>query len=221
MAYDWDFSIIWQYRLVFWQGAIWTVLVTAGSIFCGTLLGILLSVLRLARPWWLRVPAFLIIELLLALPVLVLLIWIYYCGPLIGLRLSGFWTAVLALSLSLSAFVEEVIRGGLASVPPGSVEAGRVLGLSRFQTLRWIVLPQALRVMTPPLLGQYISCLKLSSLASVIAVYELLHSAQNLITTTYRPLEIYTAVAGAYVVLILPLSLVTRRIEASKSWKLS
>jgi polar amino acid transport system permease protein len=162
------------------------------------------------------------VELFLALPVLVLLIWIYFCGPLLlGISLSGFWTAVVALSLSLSAFAAEIVRSGILSVPKGQTEAARALGMSRVQSLLYISIPQAIRVMIPPFLGIYIACLKTTSLASTIAVYELLHSAQSLIVSSYRPLEIYTTVALIYVAMVLPISYITRRFESTQPWKLS
>jgi polar amino acid transport system permease protein len=220
--YDWDFRIIWQNRWVFVHGGVITVEITLFSIVLGTAAGCLLGLGRSARPLWVRLPVSAFVELFLALPVLVLLIWIYYCGPLlVGINLSGFWTAVLGLSLSLSAFVAEIVRAGLQAVPKGQVEAARALGMTWLQSLVWITIPQAMRVIVPPLLGMYASTLKLSSLASVIAVYELLHSAQNLITLTFRPLEVYTTIAVVYVILILPLILVTRRLESIKGWRLS
>lgn len=219
--YDWEFRIIWLHRWVFVRGAWITIELTLLTILFGTIFGSILGLGRKSKHMWLRVPVSIYVELFLALPVLVLLIWIYYCSPLIGLNTSGFWTAVLALALSLSAFVAEIVRSGLMSVPEGQVEAARALGMSRTQTLVHIVIPQALRVMIPPLLATYISTLKLSSLASVIAVYELLHSAQNLIMHSFRPLEIYTTVAVVYVIIILPLALVTRRLESTRNWRLS
>ncbi len=220
--YDWDFNIVFQHKEVFLSGAIITLEITFYAIIFGTLLGAVLGVAKKSKSPYIRIPANIYIELFLALPILVLLIWIYYCGPLLfGLNLSGFWTAVLALSLSLSAFVAEIVRSGLISVPIGQIESARGLGLSSFQTITRIVLPQAIKVMTPPLLSMYISTLKMSSLASVIAVYELLHSAQNLILSSYRPLEVYTAVAISYLILILPLTLLTRRFETSKKWRIS
>ena len=206
--------------MVFIDGALLTLLITLWSIILGTGGGFLLTLGRTSKMWWLAVPSAVIIEVLLALPVLVLMIGIYYCGPVIGLKLSGMATAVLALALSLSAFVEEIFRAALSAIPRGQVEAARALGMSQVQASIKIVIPQALRIITPPLLGQYIGCLKLSSLASVIAVYELMHSAENLITSTYRPLEVYTALAVMYLILILPLSLITRRFEATQVWKL-
>lgn len=218
--YEWDFNIVLQNKWVFVQGAWVTLKITFFTIIFGTIAGWFLGLGRRAKEWWVRGPVSIFVELFLALPILVLLIWIYYCGPILfKISLSGFWTAVLALSLTLSAFVAEIVRSGLMSVPKGQIEAARALGLNKFQTLSHIVAPQAIRVMIPPLLGMYIATLKMSSLASVIAVYELLHTSQNLIMTSYRPLEIYTMVALVYLVLVLPIALLTRRYEASKIWR--
>lgn len=220
--YEWDFGVVLRYKWVFIQGAWMTLQITFFAVIIGTLLGALLGLGRTSKLLWVRLPVSVYVELFLAIPILVLLIWIYYCGPiLLGVNLSGFWTAVLTLSLTLSAFVAEIVRSGLLAVPNGHIEAARALGMSKAQTLRLITIPQAIRVMVPPLLSTYISTLKMSSLASVIAVYELLHAAQNLIMTSFRPLEIYTAVALGYVVMVLPFSFLTRRYEATKAWRLS
>lgn len=219
--YDWDFSVIWRYRWVFAEGAWITLEITFYSIILGTIAGFTLGFGRSARSAWIRVVSGAYVELFLALPVLVLMIWIYYCGPVLaGVSLSGFWAAVLTLSLTLSAFVAEIVRSSLLAVPSGQIEAARAVGMSRLQATWHVVIPQAIRVMVPPLLGMYISTLKLSSLASVVAVYELLHSAQTLIMESFRPLEIYTAVAGIYVALVLPFALLTRRYERASTWKL-
>ncbi len=220
--YDWDFRLVWHYRWVFLQGGWITLELSFLAIVLGTAIGTLLGLGRASRFLWMRLPISLYVELFLAFPVLVLLIWIYYCGPILfNVHLSSFWTAVVALTLSLSAFVAEIVRSGLKAVPKGQIEAARALGMTQIQALIYIEVPQALRVVMPPLLGMYISTLKLSSLASVIAVYELLHSAQNLITTTFRPLEVYTVVAAVYLIMLLPLILITRRIESIKGWRLS
>lgn len=219
--YEWDFSIVWLHLDVFINGALITLALTFWSVIFGTVGGVLLGLGRLSRSRWIHFPAIGIIEVFLALPVLVLLVWIYFCAPMLGLSLSGFLTAVVSLSLSLSAFAAEVVRSGIAAIPSGQLEAGRALGMSRFQVLRKIVAPQALRIITPPMLGQYLTTLKMSSLASVIAVYELLHSAQNLISVTYRPLEVYTTIAIVYLIMILPISVLTRKLEARYAWKVN
>ncbi len=219
--YQWDFEVILRHKWVFVQGAWISLTITLCVVVLGTIGGLFLGLARASKNRWISVPAAIYVELFLALPILVLLIWFYYCGPiLLGLKLSGFWTAVLALTLTLNAFVAEIVRSSLHAVPVGHVEAARGLGLTRLQALRFIVLPQAFRVMLPPLMSMYIDTLKMSSLASVIAVYELLHSAQNLIMSSYRPLEIYTTVAVIYVVIIVPFALLTRRYESTMRWRL-
>ncbi len=155
------------------------------------------------------------IEVFFAIPVLVLLVWIYYCLPLLlPVKPTAFQTAWACLTLSLSAFVAEIVRAGVSSVPQGEVEAARVLGLTPWQTFRLIILPQAFRRMLPALLGQYITAIKLSSLASIISVTEIVYQTQLAIATTYRPLELYTAAALAYMTIILPLSLLMKRFES-------
>jgi len=220
--YNWDFGVVLRHKGVFCQGAWMTLQITFFAIILGTVVGGILGWGRSSKRLWIRLLVSVYVELFLAIPILVLLIWIYYCGPiLIGVNLSGFWTAVVTLSLTLSAFVAEIVRSGLLAVPSGHIEAARALGMSKTQTLRLITIPQAIRVMVPPLVTMYISTLKMSSLASVIAVYELLHAAQNLIMSSFRPLEIYTAVALSYVALVLPFAFLTRRYEARKTWRLS
>jgi polar amino acid transport system permease protein len=123
-------------------------------------------------------------------------------------------TAAIAMTVNLSAFAAVTIRSGLEAVPRGQNEAALALGMNPSQVLFRIVLPQTARVLLPNLLGLYITMLKLSSLASVIAVYELLHSANTVISQVYRPLEIYTVIALIYLILVLPMSYLSKRLES-------
>ena len=113
----------------------------------------------------------------------------------------------------LGAFVAETIRGGIEAMPSGYLESARALGMSHWQSMKRIIIPHTLRDTMPSLMNLYITLLKLSSLLSVIAVPELLHSANNIISQTYRPLEIYTSIAVIYLLVIIPLSLLSRRLE--------
>lgn len=214
-SYEWNFDVIWTYRGALLSGLRYTIELSLLSCVIGTILGLFLAIGRRAKRAWLRIPCIVSTELLLALPLLVLLIWIYYCLPLVNrsLALDAFSSGVVALSLNLSAFVGETLRAGLDTIPRAYTDAAQVLGLSKWHAFRGIVLPLAIRRVTPPLLAQYITTIKLSSLASVIAVYEFLHSAENLIAVTFRPLEVYTAVAVGYLIVILPLSTVVRYLE--------
>lgn len=215
--YTWDFHTLKVYTGPLLGGLLTTLWISSISIFCGTIIGILLAVARKTRTRIIRYPAIVFIELFLAMPVLVLLIWAHYCLPLlVNLRISASTTAVLVFSLSLAAFVAETMRSGIEAIPNGQVEAGLSLQLSSIQVYKFIVLPQAFRLMLPALLTQYLTCLKLSTLASVIAVYELLHTANNIALQTYRPLEVYTVVALMFVLVILPINLTIRKLE--KIW---
>ena len=150
-----------------------------------------------------------------AIPLLVLLLWVYYGLPVVlGLSFGVFMAGVLSLALSDAAFEAEVFRAGIQSVPRGQVEAADTLGLSKAQTFRLIVFPQAIRSILPALGNQFIYVLKMSSLVSVIGLQELTRRANELNVSEYRPLEIYTFLVAEYLLLILIASWLVRRMEA-------
>ncbi len=214
----WNILILWQYKQVFFEGALVTIWLALLSIICGTLLGAILAIAkggqnpvfsRLAQGYT---------EVFRALPTLVVLIWIYYALPsVMNIRLSPFMAAVMTLSLHLSAFVSETIRAAIESIPKGQLESGLALGMTRAQTMRRIIVPQAIRTMIPNLFGLYITEVKNSSLASVIGVNEILHRSNIVISETYRPIEIYTGVAITYAAIILPLTYFVQRYERRSS----
>ncbi len=209
-------DIIWTYKVGLATGALCTIWLTLASILCGTVIGFILAFMGKSQYRAIRLPVKLLVDVFRALPVLVMMIWIYYVlGSVTGgwLQLGGIATAIVALSLSLGAFAAESIRAALAVVPQATIEAAELDGATHWQTVMYVIMPQAMRNMLPNLLGQYVTVLKLSSLASVVAVYEVLHTAQNIVSITYRPLEVYTAVAAIYVVMILPLIWLIERLE--------
>ena len=212
--YTWDWSIISAYKSVFIEGALVTLWLTLLVAIFGTILGVILALLKRSDNPVIAYLTKIYIELFRSIPILVLLIWIFYVLPLfIPLRLSPFIAALIALSLHLSAFVAESVRAGIESIPKNQFESGLALGLGYWQIMGKIIFPQALKNIIPNLLGLYITELKNSSLASIIAVNELLHRANILISNTYRPLEIYTTVAIAYLIIIIPFVLLVRYFE--------
>ncbi len=212
--YIWDWNTILNHKDIFIYGAATTVWLTALVIVVGTILGTALGLLRRSEDPIVRTGTKIFIDLFRALPILVLLIWLYYVTPaLLSWNISPFVAALIALSLNLSAFVAETVHAGIESIPKHQFESGRVLGLSHASVMVRIILPQAFQNMLPNLMGLYITQLKNSSLASVIAVNEILHQANILISNTFRPLEIYTAVAVTYLILILPCTAAARIIE--------
>lgn len=214
MAYTWDFSVIAANKTAILNGTLLTLELTVLSIAIGTLLGIVLALLKLSKQSLPKYLAVIFIEIFQGLPVLVLLIWLFYVLPIgLGVRIGAFESAVIGLSLNLGAFSAEIFRAGIQAVPKGQIEAATSLGLNPTQTLRRIVLPQAVSIIAPALSGRYIETIKLTSLASVIAVNELLHAGQNLISVSFRPLEVYTVIALIYLAIIIPLTMALRRIE--------
>jgi polar amino acid transport system permease protein len=216
--YDWDWGVIWQYRKVFLDGLVITLLLSLISIIAGTLVGMCLGVAltgKSAALRGLRVPILLFVDATKALPPLILMLLLYYWLPyVLGIR-SSFWLAAISLAISLSAFVADVFRHAIDGVPRPLVEACYALGMTRWMALRRFVIPEALRSIVPTLGLLYIDVIKLSSLASIIAVGELVHRASEVSAYTYRFLEVYAALAAIYLVLLLPFSYFVRRLESS------
>jgi polar amino acid transport system permease protein len=180
----------------------------------GTILGIFIAFARLSQNKFIAVSAIWYIEVFRALPVLVLLIWFHYVFPAVsGITFDSFSDACIVLSLNLSAVVADIVRSGVQSIPIGQMDAAKAIGMTKLQTIKRITLPIAIRRMTPSLVSQYVNVIKLSALASVIGVPELLHSASDLMNLTYRPLEFYTVIALMFLAIILPLTWLSRKIE--------
>jgi polar amino acid transport system permease protein len=202
VSYSWDSSLLFEYRAALGQGLLVTLLLTGSSILAGTLAGCPLGVLLATRGPRLR-PVRLLIMGYMAffgwLPVLVLLVWMYYLLPAVfGYRPSGLVVSILALSLNLSAFVADVVRGAIGRVSMEDLDAGRAIGMGPGLRLRRIILPEVVRNSLPALVALYINQLKWSSLASVIGVEELMHTADTIMIHTYRALEAYTGIAIIY-----------------------
>jgi polar amino acid transport system permease protein len=212
--YHWDFDIVIDNAGVLLRGCVVTLELTVISLVLASLLGLAFGLGSLSRSPLVRWPCIGFVEVFRAAPALIVLIWIYYALPvLVGVNLSSFVSAVLGLTLVQTAYEAEIFRAGIEAIERGQIEAARSLGMSGGQTMRRIVLPQAVQIMIPPFISTTAGLLKYSSLASVIAVYELLNQGTNLIQQSFRPLEVYTAVAILYLAMILPISQASRVLE--------
>jgi polar amino acid transport system permease protein len=217
MGYHWHFGVIWDYKIVFLMGALVTAKLTACAFIIAIIIGFTLAFLRISTSVWLRTPAAIYVEVFRSTPALVQLVWIYYALPIMtGLQLNNFNSVALGLGLHTSAYYCEVIRAGILAVDRGQTDSAKAIGMRGAQAMRRIVLPQAIRFMVPPFMNETANLIKLTTLGSVLAVYELLHASDNLITVTYRPLEIYTAVAIIFGIIIYPVIFASRRLE--KYW---
>ncbi|WBV41788.1 amino acid ABC transporter permease [Pseudoroseomonas cervicalis] len=212
--YNWDFAVVWSYRWLFVNGLWVTLAFTAAIVLLGLAVGLFSGLLRLSRIAPLRWVSQAYVELFRCTPILVQLVWFYYALPMLtGIQMSATTAGVLALSLYGGAFYSEIVRGGIASIEGGQTEAALALGMTPAQSMRRIVLPQALKRMVPPLMNQSIIQLKNTSLVSVLAVPDLLYQGQAAAHDSYRPLEIYTVVAIIYFVVLFPLTLLVGRLE--------
>lgn len=191
-----------------------TLAISTISLTASIIVGLLVALPGLAHQKWLRAFNRLYVEVFRSIPVLVMILWVYYGLPVvIGLALGPFAAGILALTLCDSAFEAEVFRGGIQSIEKGQLEAADSLGLNYYQKMRLVILPQAIRRILPPLGNQFVYMLKMSSLVSVIGLQELTRRANELTVTVYRPLEIYTVLVAEYLLLILIASWVVRRLE--------
>ncbi len=215
MTYAWDFSVVVRNAPLLLEGLYGTLLVTAVSLLAALPLGLVAATMRLARSRPVAAVAAAYIALFRSTPPLVQLFWAFYALPLlVGVSLTPFGAAALTLSLQSASFFAEVFRGGIVSVERGQWEAGRALGMSRAQLLRRVILPQAVRRMTPAFLERVIELMKTTSLVSSIAFADLLYQAMVLSASTYRPLEIFTTAALLYFAILFSLSLAVRGVEA-------
>jgi polar amino acid transport system permease protein len=202
-------------NLFFLLDGLWyTVALSVTAICISIVVGLLIALPGLARNRPARVVNRVYVECLRAVPILVLLLWVYYGLPVIlDIGITTFWAGVIALALSDSAFQAEIFRAGIQSIGRGQIEAADSIGLGYVDKMRFVILPQAIRRILPPLGNQLVYMLKISSLVSVIGLTELTRRANELVVTEYRPLEIYTFLVLEYLVLILIVSAGVRWLE--------
>jgi glutamine transport system permease protein len=196
------------------SGMYYTILLSVTAISISVVVGLLVALPGLSeKKGWRRFNRT-YVEIVRAVPILVLILWVYYGLPaLSGITLSVFWAGVFALALSDSAFQAEIFRGGIQSIARGQYEAAKSVSLNYRDTMRFVILPQAIRRILPALGNQLVYMLKMSSLVSVIGMQELTRKANELSVSEYRPLEIYTVLVLEYLALILVVSYFVRRLE--------
>ena len=196
------------------DGLYYTIALSLTAICISIIVGLLIALPGLSTQ---RVPRSInrvYVELIRSIPLLVLILWVYYGLPQVaGISISMFWAGVLALSISDSAFQAEIFRAGIQSINRGQYEAAASISLNYRDTMRYVILPQAIKRILPALGNQLVYMLKMSSLVSVIGMQELTRRANELVVTEYRPLEIYTILVLEYLVLILLVSAVVRWLE--------
>lgn len=209
-----DWSVIWSNRDLYLSGLWATVLLSIAAIATGTLLGLVVAALRTSRVPVVAQLARGYLEVFRGTPLLIQMLFIYFGAAYLNLAgLTVFGAALLALTLYQGAYIAEIFRAGIEAVPRGQWEAARVLGLPRLQTFLSVVLPQTRAIVLPPLVGQYLSLIKDTSIAVVIGYVELVRQGQAVIDRVGDPATSYLAVAVLYFVICYPLSLLVRHME--------
>jgi polar amino acid transport system permease protein len=222
LGYDWQWYRVPRF-LLSTEGGVWTagpllqgLLVTleisALSLVCTLVLGLTAALFRLSASFTARALARGYLELIRNTPLLIQIFFVYFVlSPV--LDIGAFASAVLALSLFEGAYAAEILRAGIVSLHRGQWEAAHSLGLGAFDTYRYVILPQAVRRVLPPLAGQAISLIKDSSLVSTIAIYDLTMQGQKIVSETFLAFEIWFTVAAIYLVMTFGLSLAVRALE--------
>lgn len=203
-----------QYLPLLLQGALVTLEISALSMIVAIGLGLLMAVLRVFGPPAVAWPVIAFIEVIRGTPLLIQLFIIFYGLPSIGIRFSPLWAAVIGLGINYAAYEAENYRAGIQSIPRGQLDAALALGLTRIQTIRKIVLPQAVRLVIPPVTNDFIALLKDSSLVSVITMVELTKMYNQLAATNYDYIGIGLLTAAIYFLLGLPIARLSRLLES-------
>lgn len=211
--YNWDWGVVWQYRALFIQGFSNTVLVSCGAIVLGLAIGLAGGLARVSENIWLREAATIYVWVFRGTPLLTQIYIFYFCFAVIVHVDNPFLTGMVTLAFFAGAYITEMVRAGIESIPPGQWEAARSTGLTHSQALRSVVFPQAVRRIIAPVTGQFVSLIKDSSLLSVIAVRELTKGAEIVNAATYKTFEAYLPLALFYLVLTYPLSILTYHLE--------
>jgi polar amino acid transport system permease protein len=215
----WDWAAFFHYlhSLYLMTGALMSLGLSVGAMVIGLVLGCLAAMMRMSDRRWLRLPADGYVWLFRGTPVLVQLIIIYTGLPQLGIQLGVVASALIGLGVNEGAYLAEIIRSGISAVPRGQFEAARAIGMTWPKTMRVVVMPQAMRIIIPPLGNAFNGLMKSSSLASVISMEELLRRTELLVQVQFKVLEIFIVAALYYLLMTTLWGRVQHRLEAYAS----
>lgn len=208
-----DFEVIVKNLPYLLSGVKFTLALACLVILIGTFLGLLLGLFKLSQSRLVRTPASFVIEMTRDTPIIMQMFFIFFGLPALGIRLNTFPSAALAMSLFAAGNTAEIVRGAIDSLPAGQFDAAKSLGMNYLQMMIYVIIPQALRRMIPPMMGLFTTLIKDTSLAAIISAFELTRAGQEVIERTFHSLEIYLVVAAFYFIICYPLSYYTRKLE--------
>ena len=214
MGFDFKYSVMWESVPMLLTGVKLTILITIFGLLIGFALGALSGLMKISRNIVLRKIAGIYIESIRGTPIMVQVMFIYFGLPLaLGMRIPPMMAGIAAIAVNSGAYIAEIVRGAFQSIERGQTEAGRSIGLTHFQTMYYVIWPQAFRRMIPPLGNQFIISLKDTSLLVVVGVGELTRTGQEIIASNFRAFEVWLTVAIMYLIMTLSLSRVLNYIE--------
>ena len=213
-----DFAAIWMSRSILFKGFLIAIVSATLAIVLAIILGLLVALARLSNSSILRGLAFIYTQLFRGVPLYVLVIWVYFGLAIVAnLNLPKLPAGILTLALLNSGYLSETFRSGILAINKGQTEAGEAIGLTRGQIRRYVVLPQALRVVIAPTGNQYVDALKDTAILSIIGVPELMRMAQQQAELLYRPFEFYTIAGILYFIAVLGVTKIFTKIEKKVS----
>src|SRR4030065_2193362 len=207
-----SFSIIREIFPFLLKGALLTIFFSATSEVIGIIIGLVTSVIRVTKIKVLSQLSVVYVDLFRGTPLLMQIIFVYYALPYLGINLPAIVAGIVALSVNSGAYVSEIFRSGIQSIEKGQMEAARSLGMSYAQAMRYVIIPQALKRVLPPLTNEFVALIKDSSLLSVIAISELLRTSREMMTWKLNPSSL-TAAAILYLIITIPLTRLVARME--------
>lgn len=207
MDFEFKWHVLLRYQSFLIDGVLITIQMALIGMAIALTLGLVIALMGKSGIKILVIFSDIYIQIFRAIPLFVYLIWMFYgAAMLTGINVPAFATAVICLSMTHSAFMAETYRAGIESVPKGHTEAGLSVGLSRFQVMRYIILPQAIRTILPPIGNEFVIVFKSTTILGIIGVDELVRKAQYATTLSFRPFELYSAVAVIFVVMVIIIS---------------
>jgi len=208
-----DFQLIQESLPSLFQGLLVTIEISTIGCLIGFSFGTFLAIIQTSNIFLLSSFISFYITITRGTPMLIQILFVYYLLPQLGIMLPTMWAAIIAIGLNSAAYISQVIKSGIASVSKGQLEAAQVLGFSKMQTIRYIILPQAIRVVLPALGNEFITLIKDSSLASIVGVAELTMEGRIIISRTYDAITVFFAIALIYLILTSFISFIVMKLE--------
>jgi len=214
MAFDFEPSVVIDSIPLLMGGAKITIILTIGGLFFGFIIGAVTGMMKLSRNMLVRKIAGIYIESIRGTPMLVQAMFLYFGVPMaLGIRIPAMMAGIIVIAINSGAYIAEIVRGAFQSINTGQAEAGRSIGLTRFQTMRYVVWPQAFRRMIPPLGNQFIISLKDTSLLMIIGVGELLRTGDEIVAVNFRSFEVYLACGLVYLAMTMSIAKALKIVE--------